>query len=94
MDGIWAAVVTGLCTVIAQLIISTRAQRQSKEQHEQTIAQVQHQQDKALALIENRLESLEEKQDKHNRLIERMAVVEQSVKSAHHRIDELRKDGE
>ncbi len=30
---------------------------------------------------------LEHKQDKHNGLIERMAVVEQSLKSAHHRID-------
>ena len=34
-----------------------------------------------------RLQKLEEKQDKHNQLIERMAIVEQSVKSAHHRID-------
>jgi len=31
---------------------------------------------------------LEKKQDKHNGLIERMVVVEQSTKSAHHRIDE------
>lgn len=30
---------------------------------------------------------LEAKQDKHNNLIERMVVVEQSCKSAHHRID-------
>lgn len=30
---------------------------------------------------------LESKQDKHNNLIERMVVVEQSCKSAHHRID-------
>ena len=27
--------------------------------------------------------------DKHNNLIERMAIVEQSTKSAHHRIDRL-----
>lgn len=30
---------------------------------------------------------LEKKQDKHNNLIERMAKVEESSKSAHHRID-------
>lgn len=30
---------------------------------------------------------LEAKQDKHNNLIERMVVVEQSCKSAHHRMD-------
>lgn len=36
-----------------------------------------------------RIGELEKKQDKHNQLIERMAIVEQSVKSAHHRIDGL-----
>lgn len=39
-----------------------------------------------------RLNKLEEKVDKHNHLVERMAAVEQSAKSAHHRIDELRKE--
>lgn len=37
-----------------------------------------------------RLEQLEIKVNKHNNLVERMTKVEQSVKSAHHRIDELR----
>lgn len=36
-----------------------------------------------------RIEQLEEKVKKHNNLIERMAIVEQSTRSAHHRIDEL-----
>lgn len=36
-----------------------------------------------------RLNELEKKQDKHNNLIERMTIVEQSAKSAHHRIDGL-----
>lgn len=36
---------------------------------------------------------LEVKQDKHNNLIERMVVVEQSVKSAHHRIDDFNSEG-
>ena len=38
--------------------------------------------------ISTKLNNLEKKQDKHNSLIERMTVVEQSTKSAHHRIDE------
>lgn len=41
--------------------------------------------------IEKQITRLEEKQDKHNNLIERMVVVEQSCKSAHKRIDELEK---
>ena len=32
---------------------------------------------------------MEEKVKKHNNLVERMIVVEQSVKSTHHRLDEL-----
>lgn len=39
-----------------------------------------------------RIEQLEKKVSKHNNLIERMFIVESSVKSAHHRIDELRKE--
>jgi len=38
--------------------------------------------------IGKQIDRLEKKQDKHNGLIERMVVVEQSTKSAHHRIDE------
>ena len=35
------------------------------------------------------IDRLEQKQDKHNNLIERMAIVEQSTKSSHHRQDDL-----
>ena len=36
-----------------------------------------------------RIERLEEKVEKHNHLVERMVKVEESTKSAHHRLDEL-----
>ena len=39
-------------------------------------------------LTNYRIEQLEEKVRKHNNLVERM-IVEQSTKSAHHRLDEL-----
>ena len=38
------------------------------------------------------IKRLEEKQDKHNSLIERMVRVEDSAKSAHKRLDDLRKE--
>lgn len=41
-----------------------------------------------------RIDQLEKKVDKHNGLVERMVVVEQSCKSAHRRIDELREEVE
>ena len=40
-------------------------------------------------LTNYRIDQLEDKVKKHNNLIERMAIVEQSAKSAHHRIDEI-----
>ena len=43
----------------------------------------------SIKYIEEKIDRLEKKQDKHNGLIERMAVVEQSTKSSHHRLDEL-----
>lgn len=41
-------------------------------------------------VVLTRLSYLEKKMDKHNNLIERMSYVEQSTKSAHLRIDELK----
>ena len=43
-------------------------------------------------LLDYRLKQLESKQDKHNNLIERMALSEQDRKAIWHRIDELSKE--
>lgn len=43
-----------------------------------------------LGKFEQKLENLEDKQEKHNSLIERMVRVEDSVKSAHKRLDDIR----
>lgn len=40
--------------------------------------------------FEEKLNNIEEKQDKHNNLIERMVRVEDGLKSVHHRIDEIK----
>ncbi len=47
---------------------------------------------KSSALIVHRIQELEKKVEKHNSLVERMVAVEQSCKSAHHRIDDLKKE--
>jgi len=39
--------------------------------------------------FEQKLETIDKKQDKHNNLIERMVRVEDSSKSAHKRIDRI-----
>jgi len=40
--------------------------------------------------FEQKLEILDKKQDKHNNLVERMVRVEDSTKSAHKRIDDMK----
>jgi membrane protein implicated in regulation of membrane protease activity len=40
-------------------------------------------------IVWTKIKNLEKKQDKHNKLIERMTIVEQSTKSAHHRLDDI-----
>lgn len=42
--------------------------------------------------VKGDINTLSERVDKHNNLVERMAVVEQSTKSAHKRLDELQKE--
>ena len=44
----------------------------------------------SIKFIEEQIRRLEEKQDRHNNLIERMVKVEESTKSAHHRIDSIK----
>lgn len=44
---------------------------------------------KATAIMQYQINDLAKKVEKHNNVVERMAVAENSIKSAHHRIDEL-----
>lgn len=43
-------------------------------------------------LTNYRIEQLEKKVEKHNTLVERMTVVEESCKSAHHRLDSVERE--
>ena len=42
--------------------------------------------------ITTRIKYLEQKVDKHNDVVERMAMAERDIKSAHRRIDEMREE--
>ena len=42
--------------------------------------------------ITTRIKYLEQKVDKHNEVVERMAMAERDIKSAHRRIDEVREE--
>lgn len=83
--------VTALATVISQIITA-------RKQAEMTDLKLRHQHelyeqktDIVIGEIKSEVARLEAKQDKHNQIIERMTIVEQSLHTAWKRIDELKK---
>lgn len=78
MDNIWVSLLTaiggGIPAVIA-VILSNRS-------HDKVI-------DERMKNMNEKITELTNKVEKHNNLVERMVVVEQSTKSAHHRLDGL-----
>lgn len=73
------ALITAGAMIIVQIVISLKQQRT----HDVKV-------DFILDEVKKDLSRLEEKQDKHNKLIERMAVVERDQKTIFRYIDELR----
>ena len=72
------ALITAISTVIGAIISGIVALIVSGKQH-----------DKTIALVEYRLNQLENKVDKHNNLVERMTLAEEKIKVANHRIEDL-----
>ena len=80
MEQVWAAIATGICLIIVQIIITWRT---NNTQEVKTAAKIEAivQESKANCdAIMYRICELEKKQDKHNSLIERMVKVEQQLK--------------
>lgn len=81
-DGVMAALITGACSVGAIIISSIFQIGGTRKLMEYQINE-----------LKGDIARLDDKVMKHNQLIERMALVEASVKSAHRRIDEIKKEG-
>lgn len=81
MTEIMTAAITAAGLIIVQLIVSSRQQRTQDIKV-----------DAALAEVRKDIQRLEEKQDKHNNLIERTAVLERDMKTAWKRIDENKEE--
>jgi len=84
-----------ICAALGIVASITVAAIQSHTQHSETLSEM----DKRDALQAQRIEQLEKKMDKHNQLIERVyrleqhnTLVDEQIKVANHRIDDLEKD--
>ena len=74
-DAIVVALITGCLTLAGTVISVVMSNRLTAYKIEE---------------LSHDFEELGQRVNKHNNLVERMAIVEQSTKSAHHRIDEIK----
>lgn len=75
-------IVASLLTAVAGGVPAVIAVVLSNRSHDKVI-------DEKMKNTNERIAELSARVEKHNNLIERMAIVEQSTKSAHHRLDGL-----
>lgn len=81
---------TIICSVISAVTAIIVCILNSNANHKKLISELE----KHDELQAYRIEQLEKKQDKHNNLIERTFILEEKMKVANHRIDDLeRKEG-
>jgi hypothetical protein len=79
LAGIIAALVSGLCVAIPTIIATVT----SNKAHDKVI-------DERMKFMTEQIKDLSVKVEKHNEFNDRLIIVEQSVKSAHKRLDDLK----
>ena len=78
-SAVLAAVITGSMTLLGTILVTTITHNSNKALMEYQIRE-----------LKADISELSERVNKHNNLVERMTVVEQSTKSAHKRIDDMK----
>lgn len=80
--GILTALVSGLCVAIPTIVATVT----SNKAHDRVI-------DERMKFMTEQIKDLSQKVEKHNEFNDRLIIVEQSVKSAHKRLDMIAKEG-
>lgn len=86
---IMAAIISGATTLLVCLFNNYFVSKRSKEQSDKQLEASREQNDKQLALLDLRLAQMEKKQDKHNNMMERLAVIEHDIDEMKHDIHEI-----
>lgn len=79
LAGIITALVSGLCVAIPTIVATVT----SNKAHDKVI-------DERMKFMSEQIKDLSAKVEKHNEFNDRLIIVEQSVKSAHKRLDDLK----
>lgn len=80
LAGIITALVSGLCVAIPTIVATIT----SNKAHDKVI-------DERMKFMSEQIKELSTKVEKHNEFNDRLIIVEQSVKSAHRRLDDITK---
>ena len=82
----WETIIGSVISAITAIVVCVI---NANSNHKKLLAELE----KHDELQAYRIEQLEKKQDKHNNLIERTYILEEKIKVANHRIDDLEKKG-
>ena len=87
---LWVSIGINLLALAFFAGVFFQTQKQLKDAIEKIETSFEKKIQELKANFHEKFESVERKQDKHNNLIERMALCEASTKSAHKRIDDIK----
>lgn len=85
-EAIIVAIITGVLSLIGTIVSNTGTQKLTAFK----IDELKNDTADKIEDLKEDFSDLKVKVEKHNNLVERMAVVEQSCKSAHHRLDDMK----
>lgn len=91
------ALITGAVAIVVCMINNAYQRKESELKHEDQRKETEAKYDETVAIIKYQLEQLAKRVELHNNAVERLyivekeqAVMENSLKSAHHRLDNLK----
>lgn len=88
-EGVLIAVATGLIAIGGEIVIALIANKAMMKELEKQSALSDARLEKAQAVTDTKLQALTEEVRKHNGFADRIPVLEEKVKVANHRIDDL-----
>lgn len=91
-EAILGSIIVAVLGMIGNIIVATASANKSQAVMETKIEAFEKRTDEKFSDVKEQIENLEKKQDKHNNLVERVAVLERDNKTAFNRIDDLRSD--
>lgn len=88
-EAVIAALITGACAIVAQLIISHSSNEKLYSELDKRMQLSDKEIQGKIDVINTRIGSLTDKVEKHNSVMERTYRLEEKMKVANHRLDDL-----